>query len=85
MSDTIRLCVQTHHPIDPGNYEGPIHCTACPEGTPCITALYVRQEGTTFTAEERATDACPSCGAGMPLGRVATADGWFCPSCGAPA
>lgn len=44
MSDTIRLCVQTHHPIDPGNYEGPIHCTACPEGTPCVTALYVRLE-----------------------------------------
>ena len=44
MSDTIRLCVQTHHPIDPGNYEGPIHCTACPEGTPCVTALYVRRE-----------------------------------------
>lgn len=51
--DAIRLCVQTHHPIDTGNYPGPIHCTACPEGTPCVTAMYERVPGTTYTEDER--------------------------------
>lgn len=51
--DRVRLCVQSHHPIDPGNYGGPIHCTAHPAGTACVTALYERQPETTTTAEER--------------------------------
>lgn len=49
----IRLCVDTHHPIDPGNYDGPVHCTAHPEGHACVTALYVRIPLTTVTDEER--------------------------------
>ena len=52
--ELVRLCVQTFHPLDPGNYEGPIHCTACPPGTACVTALYERVADTTVTAEERA-------------------------------
>lgn len=54
-SDSIRLCVQTHHPIDPGNYDGPIHCTAHPEGHPCVTAMYARVPDSTFTEKERRT------------------------------
>jgi len=53
MTELVRLCVQSKHPIDPGNYEGPIHCTACPPGTPCVTALYERVDGTTITEEGR--------------------------------
>jgi hypothetical protein len=52
--DGVRLCVQTYHPIDPHNCDGPIHCTACGCGTPCVTAIYARVSETTFTAEERA-------------------------------
>jgi hypothetical protein len=53
-ADLVRLCVESYHPIDVGNYEGPIHCTAHPHGTPCVTALYRRVPETTVTAEERA-------------------------------
>ena len=53
MADGIRLCVQTYHPIDVGNYPGPIRCTACPEGTACVTAMFERVPGTTMTADER--------------------------------
>lgn len=49
----VLLCVQTYHPIDPGNYPGPIHCTACPEGTACVTAAFERVAGTTMTEAER--------------------------------
>lgn len=52
-SDSIRLCVGTHHPIDPGNYPGAIHCLAHPQGHPCVTAMYGRTPDTTFTADER--------------------------------
>lgn len=51
--DLVRLCVQSLHPIDPGNYDGPIHCTAHVEGTACVTALYERVPSTTVTADER--------------------------------
>lgn len=40
--EMIRLCTETHHPIDPGNYEGPVHCLAHPHGHECETALYAR-------------------------------------------
>lgn len=40
--EMIRLCVETHHPIDPGNYEGPTHCLAHPQGHECETALFAR-------------------------------------------
>lgn len=53
MSELVRLCVQTHHPIDPGNYPGPIHCTAHPEGHGCVTAMYERIAASTLTADER--------------------------------
>jgi hypothetical protein len=53
--DWVRLCVQSHHPIDPGNYDGPIHCTAHPQGTACVTALYERIPETTVTADERSS------------------------------
>lgn len=49
----VRLCVQTHHPIDPHNCVGPIHCTACGCGVACVTAEYERRPGTTMTYEER--------------------------------
>lgn len=49
----VRLCVDSLHPIDPGNYPGPIHCTAHPDGHPCVTALYERLPETTVTAAER--------------------------------
>lgn len=51
--EVVRLCVQSFHPIDPGNYEGPIHCTSCPPGTACVTALYERVPETTNTDAER--------------------------------
>lgn len=51
--DQVRLCVDTHHPIDSGNYDGPVHCTAHPEGHACVTALYARRPNTTVTDEER--------------------------------
>lgn len=53
MSELVRLCVQSLHPIDPGNYQGPIHCTAHPDGHACVTALYGRLPDTTMTADER--------------------------------
>lgn len=49
----IRLCVQTFHPLDPGNYPGRPRCTACPEGTACVTALFERVPDTTVTDAER--------------------------------
>lgn len=71
-SDVIRLCVQTHHPIDTGNYEGPVHCTVCLSGTPCVTALYERLPDTTFTEDERSTCGrvlvAPHTTCGLPLG-----------------
>lgn len=52
--ETVRLCVQSLYPIDPGNYPGPIHCVAHQDVTVgCVTALYQRMPGTTVTAEER--------------------------------
>jgi hypothetical protein len=53
MPDAVRLCVQSLHPIHPGNYAGPIHCTAHPDGHACVTALYERVPDTTMTADER--------------------------------
>lgn len=49
----VLLCVDSRHPIDPGNYAGPIHCTAHPEGHACVTARYARLPGTTTTEAER--------------------------------
>lgn len=51
--ERVRLCVDSFHPIDPGNYAGPIHCTAHPEGHACVTALWERLPETTVTAAER--------------------------------
>jgi hypothetical protein len=47
----VRLCVESFHPIDIGNYEGPVHCTAHPEGHACVTALYRRAPGTMGVVE----------------------------------
>ena len=55
----VRLCVESFHPIDPGNYEGPIHCVAHPQGYPCTTALYGEIKGTKDTAADRQA-ACES-------------------------
>lgn len=49
----VRLCVQTLHPIDPHNCDGPIHCTACACGNACATAWYDRRPDSTLTADER--------------------------------
>jgi hypothetical protein len=43
--------VESFHPIDIGNYEGPVHCTAHPEGHACVTALYRRAPGTMGVVE----------------------------------
>lgn len=66
-TDSIRLCVDTHTPIDPGNYPGPIHCLAHPQGHACVTAMYARVPDSTYTADER-TALAPS-GAGDEEGR----------------
>ncbi len=51
--ELVRLCVDSLHPIHPGNYAGPIHCTAHEDGHACVTALYERVPDTTMTAAER--------------------------------
>lgn len=53
LHEWVLLCVDSRHPIDPGNYPGPIHCTAHPEGHACVTANYARLPGTTRTEDER--------------------------------
>jgi hypothetical protein len=52
-ADSVRLCVDTHQPLDLGNYPGPIHCLGHPQGHPCVTAMYGRTPDSTVTAEER--------------------------------
>lgn len=52
----VRLCIESGHPIDPGNYEGPVHCTAHPDGYACATALYERRDDTITTDADRNAD-----------------------------
>lgn len=52
-AERVRLCVDTHAPLDPGNYPGRPHCIAHQEGHACVTALYERVPDTTVTDAER--------------------------------